>query len=242
MSEEEKNEETTEEPAAEAPAEEPAAEQGEADPAAPGGEAEEAPEAEQGEADPAAPGGEAEEADGSGSAEEADGTDSVEEAPAKEATPEEEPAEVLHPKTLRKQRRSQAPAEAGPPRSPEDRASERADLRASRAAARRRYRGGRGRRSGGEGNGTPRAEHASGPKKVRLGKVVSTKADKTITVQVEVARRHPSYEKIVRRSNTLHAHDERNEAQQGDTVRIVETRPLSRTKRWRLLEIVEKAR
>ena len=59
---------------------------------------------------------------------------------------------------------------------------------------------------------------------------------------MEVARRHPTYEKVVRRSATLHAHDADNEAQEGDIVRVVETRPLSRTKRWRLVEIVEKAR
>ncbi len=59
---------------------------------------------------------------------------------------------------------------------------------------------------------------------------------------IEVARRHPQYEKIVRRSRTLHAHDAGNEAGEGDLVRIVETRPISRTKRWRLVEIVEKAK
>jgi small subunit ribosomal protein S17 len=61
-------------------------------------------------------------------------------------------------------------------------------------------------------------------------------------VRIDFARRHPAYEKIVRRSRTLHAHDETNEAGQGDVVRVVETRPISRSKRWRLLEVVEKAR
>jgi len=61
-------------------------------------------------------------------------------------------------------------------------------------------------------------------------------------VRIESARRHPQYQKVVRRSNTLHAHDETNDAQPGDTVRVVETRPLSKTKRWRLLEVVERAR
>ena len=89
---------------------------------------------------------------------------------------------------------------------------------------------------------TPPAERDAGAAKVRQGTVVSDKADKTITVRIDVARRHPTYEKIVRRSGTLHAHDERNEAGEGDMVRVVETRPLSRTKRWRLVEIVEKAR
>jgi small subunit ribosomal protein S17 len=77
---------------------------------------------------------------------------------------------------------------------------------------------------------------------MRQGRVVSSKPDKTITVQIEVARRHPQYEKIVRRSRTLHAHDAGNEAGEGDLVRVVETRPLSRTKRWRLVEILEKAK
>ncbi|MCV5111574.1 30S ribosomal protein S17, partial [Escherichia coli] len=69
---------------------------------------------------------------------------------------------------------------------------------------------------------------------MRQGVVTSDKADKTITVRIDVARRHRRYEKIVRSSTTLHAHDERNDAHVGDTVRVVESRPLSRTKRWRL--------
>ena len=77
---------------------------------------------------------------------------------------------------------------------------------------------------------------------MRQGVVVSDAADKTITVRIDIARRHPTYEKVVRRSRTLHAHDERNEAGEGDIVRVIETRPLSKTKRWRLVEVVEKAR
>ena len=77
---------------------------------------------------------------------------------------------------------------------------------------------------------------------MRQGIVVSDKADKTITVKIEVARPHRVYKKIVRTSSTLHAHDERNEAHIGDTVRVIESRPLSRTKRWRLVEILERAR
>ena len=84
-------------------------------------------------------------------------------------------------------------------------------------------------------------ERRSAGRKTRQGRVVSSKPDKTITVAIEVARRHPQYEKIVRRSRTLHAHDARNEAGEGDLVRVIETRPLSRTKRWRLVEILEKA-
>src|SRR5204862_8251405 len=65
---------------------------------------------------------------------------------------------------------------------------------------------------------------------------------KTITVRIDITRRHPRYKKIVRTSSTLHAHDERNEAHTGDTVRVVESRPLSRSKRWRLVEVLERAR
>ncbi|MBV9311204.1 MAG: 30S ribosomal protein S17 [Solirubrobacterales bacterium] len=75
-----------------------------------------------------------------------------------------------------------------------------------------------------------------------MGVVVSDRADKTITVRIDIARRHRRYKKIVRTSNTLHAHDERNDANVGDTVVVRESRPLSRTKRWRLVEVLERAR
>ena len=78
-------------------------------------------------------------------------------------------------------------------------------------------------------------------KRELVGKVVSDKTDKTITVLVETYKNHPLYKKRVKYSKKYAAHDERNEAKVGDTVRIVETRPLSRTKRFRLVEIVEKA-
>jgi small subunit ribosomal protein S17 len=81
-----------------------------------------------------------------------------------------------------------------------------------------------------------------GARKVRQGVVVSDKADKTITVRIDVARRHRRYEKIVRSSNTLHAHDENNEAHEGDVVRVIESRPLSRLKRWKLVDVLERAR
>ncbi len=74
-----------------------------------------------------------------------------------------------------------------------------------------------------------------------IGKVVSDKGDKTITVNVEAYKTHPLYKKRVKSSKKYAVHDEKNEAKIGDTVRIVETRPLSRTKRFRLVEIVEKA-
>jgi small subunit ribosomal protein S17 len=79
-------------------------------------------------------------------------------------------------------------------------------------------------------------------RKARIGIVVSDARDKTITVRVDINRAHPKYGKVVRKSTKLHAHDEGNEARAGDTVRIVETRPLSKSKRWRLLEILERAR
>jgi small subunit ribosomal protein S17 len=85
-------------------------------------------------------------------------------------------------------------------------------------------------------------EHGPGRPKTRQGVVVSAKPDKTITVRIDVTRRHRQYKKIVRESATLHAHDERNEAHEGDTVRVVESRPISRTKRWRLVEILTRAR
>jgi small subunit ribosomal protein S17 len=153
-----------------------------------------------------------------------------------------EPEEVLHPKEARKRARSRQDGEAAPQRSGEERQAERVAERKAKVAARSRRRGVERQRSGEPGSGTPAAEREPGTKKLRQGIVISSKADKTITVRVESARRHPTYEKIVRRGKTLHAHDERNEAGEGDTVRIVEARPMSKTKRWRLLEVVEKAR
>ena len=81
-----------------------------------------------------------------------------------------------------------------------------------------------------------------GRRQERRGVVVSDKGDKTIVVKVDVIKSHPRYKKVVRSTVKFHAHDEQNTAGVGDTVRIVETRPLSKTKRWRLAEIVEKAR
>jgi small subunit ribosomal protein S17 len=79
-------------------------------------------------------------------------------------------------------------------------------------------------------------------RKERRGVVVSDAMDKTIVVRIDTVQKHERYGKVVRRSSKLHAHDEQNAAGVGDVVRIVETRPLSATKRWRLLEIIEKAR
>ena len=81
-----------------------------------------------------------------------------------------------------------------------------------------------------------------GRRKVRVGVVVSDGRDKTVTVEVPSSFKHPRYDKVVRRSTKFHAHDESNEARVGDTVRIMETKPISKQKRWRLVEIVERAR
>jgi small subunit ribosomal protein S17 len=79
-------------------------------------------------------------------------------------------------------------------------------------------------------------------RKTRTGLVTSNKMDKTITVSVERRVKHPIYGKFVKKTTKFHAHDEKNECTIGDTVRIMETRPLSKTKRWRLVEVVEKAK
>ena len=83
---------------------------------------------------------------------------------------------------------------------------------------------------------------ARGMRKTRVGVVVSDKMDKTITIAVKYRVRHPLYGKITNRTTKIKAHDEKNECGIGDTVRIMETRPLSRDKRWRLVEIIEKAK
>jgi small subunit ribosomal protein S17 len=88
----------------------------------------------------------------------------------------------------------------------------------------------------------PKPEHERGRSQERRGVVVSSAMDKTIVVKVDVITSHQKYKKVIRRSVKFHAHDEQNSANVGDIVRIVETRPLSRTKHWRLAEIVEVAK
>jgi small subunit ribosomal protein S17 len=109
--------------------------------------------------------------------------------------------------------------------------------RAQRGAARAKYKAAEHERQA-----TPPREHVPGKQKTRQGVVVSDRAEQTITVRIDVARRHRRYEKIVRTSNTVHAHDARNEAHIGDTVIVRESRPLSRTKRWRLISVIERAK
>jgi small subunit ribosomal protein S17 len=94
----------------------------------------------------------------------------------------------------------------------------------------------------GEDVAAANANVTRGKRKVRTGRVVSDVMDKTVVVEVREAAAHSTYTKIVRRTKRLKAHDEANEARNGDTVRIAETRPLAKTKRWRVVEIVEKAK
>jgi small subunit ribosomal protein S17 len=89
-------------------------------------------------------------------------------------------------------------------------------------------------------NESPTTER--GQRKERRGVVVSDKMDKTVVVRVDIVKSHPKYKKMMRRSIRLHAHDEAGSAKLGDIVRLVETRPLSKTKRWRVAEIVEVAK
>jgi len=160
---------------------------------------------------------------------------------AEEAPAEPDPLDDLPWKERRRILRSREPHKAGPQQTIEERAAAREARRKLKAESRRKERAAM-KAEHKASTGTPPAERESVAAKVRQGVVVSNKGDKSITVRIDFARRHPTYEKIVRRSRTLHAHDERNEAGEGDVVRIVETRPLSKTKRWRLIDVVEKAR
>jgi small subunit ribosomal protein S17 len=186
----------------------------------------------------------------------------TEEAAPEAAAAEEEPAAEVADEPAAEEPAAAAPAAPAapqaPPSTPKERKvaararrgtrrlatpEERDELRRQKAAARSRRRASeKAKRGEARGEGTPPAGHGPGAPKVRLGKVVSDKADKTITVRIDVARRHRRYQKIVRSSTTLHAHDERNDANEGDLVRVVEARPMSRTKRWRLVEILERAK
>ena len=85
------------------------------------------------------------------------------------------------------------------------------------------------------------ATDTRGRRKLRVGRVVSDRMDKTVVVEVERYVEHPLYRKHIRKRKRLYAHDEKNSCKVGDTVRVIETRPLSKTKRWRVLEVVERA-
>jgi small subunit ribosomal protein S17 len=177
-----------------------------------------------------------------------------------EGTPEAEATESTETETeaaepeatpTRKERnaaaRAKKAAKPAAPRTLEERIAEREARRERTAANRRRYRAKAKAKRAAARADAPAAEpivheHGPGKPKVRQGIVVSDKADKTIVVRIDTARRHQRYQKILRTSTTLHAHDETNDAHAGDTVRVMECRPLSRTKRWRLIEITERAR
>jgi small subunit ribosomal protein S17 len=177
----------------------------------------------------------------------------AEEAPAAQEAPAE-PVEALAPKERRRKARSTHSGEPAPSRSPEDRHAERLAERRTKAVRRRarrlqeREKKAARRSRPTRPTDTPVAElapvhaPAEGKRSVRQGIVVSDKADKTITVRIDFARRHRRYEKIVRSSSTLHAHDEQNDAHEGDTVRVIESRPLSKSKRWKLVDVLERAR
>jgi small subunit ribosomal protein S17 len=129
----------------------------------------------------------------------------------------------------------------------EERAAERAARRQKNAKARRAFRAKQKAKRAETRAAAPPAEpevreHGPGRPKVRQGVVVSAKPDKTITVRIDVTRRHRVYKKIVRSSSTLHVHDEKNDANEGDLVRVIESRPISRLKRWRLVEVLERSR
>jgi small subunit ribosomal protein S17 len=168
-------------------------------------------------------------------------------APAEEATAPAEEASPEAAKPKSKAKKAAKPAQKAI--TPEERAQKRAEKRQKLKLNRQKYRAKlktkrASQRSTKEDSAVTvePAATSSGTQKVRMGVVVSDKADQTITVRIDFARRHRRYRKIVRSSTNLHAHDAINDAKIGDTVRIIECRPLSRTKRWRLVEVVERAR
>jgi small subunit ribosomal protein S17 len=177
-------------------------------------------------------------------------TENVEEVTSTEAAAAEAPASEET--TTRKERNAAARAAkaktASGPRTLEDRLAERAAHKERNAKQRTAYRAKQKIKRAAARADAPAVEeqhapeHGPGKPKVRQGVVVSDKADKTIVVRVDVARRHKRYHKILRSSVTLHVHDESNDAHAGDTVRVQECRPMSRTKRWRLLDVLERAR
>ncbi|MGH2857952.1 MAG: 30S ribosomal protein S17 [Solirubrobacteraceae bacterium] len=163
------------------------------------------------------------------------------------AAPAAAPQEVLAPKERRRRARALKASKrpAGSQRGGEERQAERDVERGRKAVARRAGRTKASAKYKAEAHSrvaTPAREHVMGQQKVRQGVVVSDKADKTITVRIDTARRHRRYAKVVRTSQTLHAHDEANDAHTGDTVIVREARPLSRTKRWRLVQVLERAK
>jgi small subunit ribosomal protein S17 len=148
---------------------------------------------------------------------------------------------------LEARRAARRPAQRGP-LTADERDAERRARRAETAKQRRRYRAKLKQRRDATRTEQPPAEvahapeHGPGRPKTRQGVVVSAKPDKTIVVEINVVQRHRRYRKILRSTIKLVAHDEANTANAGDTVRVVECRPMSRTKRWRLTDVLERAR
>jgi small subunit ribosomal protein S17 len=172
------------------------------------------------------------------------------EATAEPEASEGESAEALSPKQRRQRERTAKFAEQAtrPQRTPEERQAERDAGRRRKAQVRSAYRTrarekAKAKRDGAAAGPLPtRREKHPGRQKTRQGLVVSDGASKTIVVRINVTRRHPFYEKVIRTTTTLHAHDEREDAHVGDTVVVRESRPLSRTKRWRLVDVLERAK
>jgi small subunit ribosomal protein S17 len=177
--------------------------------------------------------------------ENAEGTAAAESATAAAPARAAKPEEVLEPQERRRRARvaKAAKQKARPARSPVQRHAERVAERGKKAELRRVGRAqARAKAPAAKAEPSLPRERAPGTQKIRQGVVVSDKAEKTITVRIDTARRHRRYQKIVRTSQTLHAHDESNDAHVGDTVIVREARPLSRTKRWRLVEVTKRAK
>src|ERR1700754_2477282 len=185
--------------------------------------------------------------DATKSPEAANAAETGETTPAAESTPEAGPSAPAT-ETRRERREARRAARRPAARgqvSPEQREEERQARRAETAKQRRAYRAKLKERRAAEQKERPAAEadhapeHGPGRPKTRQGVVVSAKGDKTIAVRIDVVRRHRRYHKILRSTQKLYAHDEANNANEGDTVRVVECRPMSRTKRWRLTDVGE---
>jgi small subunit ribosomal protein S17 len=174
----------------------------------------------------------------------------ADEAPPAEAKPKAAPRSGPSRREQLEAKRAERQAARGrrKPRTPEERDAERRERRAAVAKQRRAYRQRlKSKRAEAAKAAPPREadqapEHGPGRAKVRQGVVVSEKGEKTITVAIDMVRRHKRYHKIMRSTVKLYAHDERNDAHEGDTVRVQECRPMSRTKRWRLVEVLERAK
>lgn len=183
--------------------------------------------------------------------------EAVEETPADEAAPETEaaestdapaedaePEEQLSPKERRKKAKSSKNRRPKYTGTLEERRAQRDVHRKKKAVQRRAHRAKQREehKAAGPREGTPPVVKEPGTKKTQQGIVVSSKTDKTITIEIAVQEQHRIYKKVVRHTKKLTAHDERNDANEGDTVRVIESRPLSKTKRWRLVEVVERAK